>query len=193
MELTERQIQYRAYLASPLWKAKRLEALAFHGCKCNRCGEYGTDVHHKTYERVFGNELMEDFEVLCRECHEVEHENQRKPSSTRIRKIHRAAVYKKLTADHKLAIREKFKFLQTDNDLYAAVTCSRPQVARFAGELVGYKLVFGRGMGIKSPGNYTSKLIDNHRLAEGVKSFKRLFVDKSGKIVSTSNQLNRPK
>lgn len=42
--------------------------------KCESCGQRNAtlDVHHKTYERL-GFELPEDLEVLCRDCHEIEH------------------------------------------------------------------------------------------------------------------------
>jgi 5-methylcytosine-specific restriction endonuclease McrA len=41
-------------------------------CEC--CGMEGVafDVHHKTYERL-GNELIEDCEVLCEQCHDKLH------------------------------------------------------------------------------------------------------------------------
>ena len=68
-----RRDEYRAYLSTPLWQEKRLMAISNYGCVCARCGEHGTDVHHKTYERVGGNELLEDLEVLCRSCHDAHH------------------------------------------------------------------------------------------------------------------------
>lgn len=70
---TDNQLIHRQYLCSPIWKEKRIEALTYYGCLCNRCGEYGNDVHHKTYERVGGRELMEDLEILCRDCHRAHH------------------------------------------------------------------------------------------------------------------------
>jgi hypothetical protein len=62
MNLTDEQLIHRAYLASPLWAEKRIEALTFHGAICARCGSHGSDVHHKTYERTGGEELMTDLE-----------------------------------------------------------------------------------------------------------------------------------
>src|SRR3990172_8367087 len=96
MQLTHNQVIHRAYLASPVWKSKRAEALAFYGCICNRCKEYGNDVHHKTYERVGGNELMKDLEVLCRDCHTAHHKLERKArkiDKTKPKTIHRRLVY----------------------------------------------------------------------------------------------------
>lgn len=73
MSLTENQINHRAYLQSPLWKKIRQKAIDEYGTICGKCGGYGTDVHHLTYDRVGGNELLEDLQVLCRECHEAIH------------------------------------------------------------------------------------------------------------------------
>lgn len=72
--------EYRAYIASPGWQARRKEFLCRQSW-CNRCEiprwlaiiAYDQDlhVHHKNYENV-GQEKNEDLEPLCRRCHEVE-------------------------------------------------------------------------------------------------------------------------
>lgn len=97
--LSVSQIAHRAYLASPVWKAKRAEALSFYGCICSRCGDWGNDVHHKTYERQGGGELIEDLEVMCRECHRAHHAAERFTSnkSRRGRGIHIRVIHKRLT------------------------------------------------------------------------------------------------
>ena len=69
----DKRDEYRAYLTTPLWKNIRDKAIEHYGCICNRCGEYGNDVHHKTYARVGGMEQLEDLEILCRECHDAHH------------------------------------------------------------------------------------------------------------------------
>lgn len=73
---------YVEYLDSPHWKKTRQQKLEAADHRCERCGAYpkrtergtlgGLDVHHLTYERV-GHELPEDLEVLCFQCHAVEH------------------------------------------------------------------------------------------------------------------------
>ncbi len=69
-----KSIPYVDYLLTPHWKKKRTAARKHHGVKCNRCGSRkNLHVHHKTYERL-GAELMSDLELLCRGCHENEHE-----------------------------------------------------------------------------------------------------------------------
>ena len=67
---------HRHYLNSPKWKEFRQLVLGLNGCKCEKCGGYGTDVHHKTYKR-WGNEKVSDVQVLCRDCHEAHHRVER--------------------------------------------------------------------------------------------------------------------
>jgi hypothetical protein len=89
MTLTNQQQIHRAYLKSPVWLAKRAEALSLYGTTCSRCGQFGSDVHHKTYQRVGGGELMSDLEILCRECHEAHHRAER---ATRVRRKRNSAI-----------------------------------------------------------------------------------------------------
>jgi hypothetical protein len=108
--LTDRQIQHRAYLQSPLWRKIRLSAIKHYGEVCGKCGCYGNDVHHLTYDRVGGNELLEDLQVLCRDCHEAIHAIER---TTRRQKSKRRGctvevLYSKLTNEHKRQIEERF-------------------------------------------------------------------------------------
>jgi hypothetical protein len=112
--LTARQEMYRQYLQSEGWKKKRLEAISYYGQKCNRCGEFGNDVHHKTYKRI-GDELLSDLEVLCRECHQVHHAVERIGRKKRTKKkgIHVKAIYAYLSEDQKKILSEKLK-----DDLY---------------------------------------------------------------------------
>jgi hypothetical protein len=63
---------YEIYLKSPYWKAKRKEIVKLQGGICNKCDNYISDVHHKTYKNI-GNENLEDLEGLCRYCHKVKH------------------------------------------------------------------------------------------------------------------------
>lgn len=120
---------YRQYLKSPIWKAKRLEALTHYGCVCNRCKLHGTDVHHKTYERVGGDERMEDLEVLCRECHEAHHAVER--CSTRVRRGRRTkkaptrdCMARILTPKQRAMLCEKFGVLQ--GEVFSRITTGLP-------------------------------------------------------------------
>lgn len=126
MDPTVNRLAYRAYLMSPVWKAKRLEALDHYGCVCNRCGLYGTDVHHKTYERVGGDERMEDLEVLCRECHEAHHLVERcsrrklKAKRRSGRAVTRDCIARSLTGKQKAMLGEKFGVLQ--GEVFSRIT-----------------------------------------------------------------------
>ncbi|MEI9894745.1 MAG: hypothetical protein WDN28_12870 [Chthoniobacter sp.] len=59
---------YDDYLASAVWKAKRAPVLARAFGHCERCERQSAslDVHHRTYARFGGKELMADLEALCR-------------------------------------------------------------------------------------------------------------------------------
>lgn len=119
MPLTPNQIFHREYLQSPVWKAKRQEALAHYGCICGRCGEYGSDVHHKTYDRVGGNEKMEDLEVLCRACHDAHHRVDhvvRRSRKKRKRSISRQALFRYLSPNQKQELKNEFK-ISLDGEL----------------------------------------------------------------------------
>ena len=68
--------EYRKYLQSDQWKAKRRLVLEFMGYKCVKCRKQLTEstanIHHLSYERV-RNETLDDLIPLCKECHKLEH------------------------------------------------------------------------------------------------------------------------
>jgi hypothetical protein len=65
--------KYHLYLETDSWKEKRATKLNEAGYKCQLCNsESGLQVHHRTYERVF-NEDLADLIVLCRGCHKKFH------------------------------------------------------------------------------------------------------------------------
>ncbi|MYF56073.1 HNH endonuclease [Candidatus Poribacteria bacterium] len=59
---------YRVYLNSKEWKAKRRKVLKMAGYRCRKCGATATEVHHETYKRIF-NEKITDLTALCSGCH----------------------------------------------------------------------------------------------------------------------------
>lgn len=67
---------YTEYFRSPHWRATRQRMLDRAGGLCRRCRRRfkpsALDVHHLNY-RHLGAERERDLEVLCRECHQVEH------------------------------------------------------------------------------------------------------------------------
>lgn len=150
MQLTDNQAMYRAYLASPVWKAKRLEALAFYGCTCKRCGDHGTDVHHKTYRRVGGREKMRDLEILCRSCHEAHHATEKVTGrKTKRRGIHRRAIEHKLTSRHiEILFRE---FPKMSGNLHYELNFGNVEIAKRTAVLLGCDYAYGPGINFKYP------------------------------------------
>lgn len=70
-------MDYKAYIRSPEWRAKRQWALERAGHRCQLCNRSkDLEVHHRTYERL-GAELPGDLIVLDHECHSVFHEQGR--------------------------------------------------------------------------------------------------------------------
>ena len=183
--VTDGQLIHRQYLQSPIWKEKRAQALAYYGTLCGRCGGYGTDVHHKTYERVGGNELMEDLEVLCRSCHEAHHRAERcaraKGAKQKHRGIHFQAVYGCLTGKQKQAICDRF--LITSGDLYVRLRDSGAhQEMRAALEMLGMDYAYGFCSAKKQPSNKpTSGLsaescrVKFGQIGRGCKNRKHIF------------------
>jgi 5-methylcytosine-specific restriction endonuclease McrA len=66
-------MDYAKYLQSPEWRAKADAVFARERSRCQRCGSPATDVHHKTYERIF-REPLSDLEALCSRCHKLAHD-----------------------------------------------------------------------------------------------------------------------
>lgn len=143
MNLTINQELHRAYLQSPIWQAKRLEALAHYGTNCSRCGEYGTDVHHRTYVRSGGGELMRDLEVLCRVCHEAHHRSERAGNNRRSRRkgISRVGLFRYLTQPQLQVLKEKFNILL--GQIYSAIVIDdQKDIIKEALRLLGKHYVF---------------------------------------------------
>ena len=66
------------YLFSPHWERvrRRAKVRAKYRCEQKGCRSTGgrLDVHHITYARL-GNELPDDVEALCRDCHKKKHDS----------------------------------------------------------------------------------------------------------------------
>jgi hypothetical protein len=78
---------YEAYIASPYWQSVRQRVLEAQRTRlqrnvCESCGKEGVefDVHHKSYDRL-GNELIEDCQVICEQCHDKLHGRDAKSQS----------------------------------------------------------------------------------------------------------------
>jgi hypothetical protein len=64
--------RYNDHLASEEWRELKREVILERGEVCEHCGKTSRklQLHHKTYVRL-GNELLDDLELLCEECHIV--------------------------------------------------------------------------------------------------------------------------
>jgi hypothetical protein len=64
----------RKYMSSKEWKNLR-KIIKIRDKKCVSCGTLkNLEVHHLTYERL-GDEKLSDLVVLCRECHQRQHDH----------------------------------------------------------------------------------------------------------------------
>ena len=64
-------VDYKKYMRSKEWKAKREEKLEAcdHKCECEGgCYRKATQIHHLHYDTL-GNESMDDLQALCPKCH----------------------------------------------------------------------------------------------------------------------------
>lgn len=71
----KRKKEYKAYLNSDEWKARRIAKAKQQNYTCERCGKIvpvGFHIHHKTYEH-FKNEPLSDLMFLCEDCHKEVH------------------------------------------------------------------------------------------------------------------------
>lgn len=58
------------YYQSHHWKSFRTGPLERDGHRCVICNRKATQVHHRTYERLW-NEQISDCYSLCDKCHEI--------------------------------------------------------------------------------------------------------------------------
>ena len=66
--------QYKAFIKSPQWAAIRGRRIFKDRGQCVVCkSRHKLEVHHKTYERFGGQELMQDLLTLCECCHKTVH------------------------------------------------------------------------------------------------------------------------
>ncbi len=74
---------YHEYIMSRHWREHpaRLAELAASGFRCRLCNHDGSEspleVHHRTYANLF-NEQVGDLTTLCRRCHRVVTDHQRR-------------------------------------------------------------------------------------------------------------------
>ena len=132
MPLSTEQIAHREYLKSATWKDIRERVLSRDRNKCVKCGNPGSDVHHKTYKR-WGNEKTKDLITLCRVCHENLHSARKGAKSKK--SIGTRALWNYLRPHQKDLIIKKFNF-KDDLDIYREIYLNpNPRVCKFAANL----------------------------------------------------------
>lgn len=71
--MTERQQQYRKYLASEHWKNLRTDRIRQSKKRCAICGDKQTlQCHHIIYRRWY-DVTCDDLRILCDRCHGIVH------------------------------------------------------------------------------------------------------------------------
>lgn len=75
-------LTYRSFISSPSWrqsraKLKELKAARYRCRLCNAGKAAQLEVHHRTYARL-GHERVSDLTALCRECHRLVTNHQRR-------------------------------------------------------------------------------------------------------------------
>ena len=70
---------YVDYLLTPHWRDVRQRAIKRANGFCRKCRKPSRylEVHHLTYHRI-GAELESDVIAICRQCHDLEHLEQRR-------------------------------------------------------------------------------------------------------------------
>jgi hypothetical protein len=64
-------MDYKEYLLSVDWKAKRVEVIERADHRCEWChADLPLEVHHRTYKNL-GHEEKEELLALCHECHMI--------------------------------------------------------------------------------------------------------------------------
>jgi len=175
---------YKKYLQTEEWKTKADACKELANYKCNRCDNTtNLHAHHKTYDRV-GEELQEDLECLCSECHDNEHN---KPELRKSRGIKGgfSMVYKsydevlskcvKSNLDYKiiLAIRNKFTYKRVEvvisfTTLAQKMNTSKQKVTKLIKELVeeGLLLRIDKGTYRLNPFMYIPYRADGEELQQ---------------------------
>ena len=87
-------MNYTQYLRSDKWKLKRKLLFKKNGKWCQECRSTNKlQVHHIRYDNLF-NESLNELKVLCRSCHERQH-NIKTPFQIKLQKIDRKKAKRK--------------------------------------------------------------------------------------------------
>jgi len=86
---SNRKTAYKKFIHSKEWKAIRLNLFKIRGKQCEICGNKKVQVHHKHYDKPWGEELPEDLIILCGKHHQKAHGLIKEfPKETEVRELH---------------------------------------------------------------------------------------------------------
>lgn len=69
------KLKYHEYLKTKEWQEKRKLAIKHYGGTCALCSKTDNlNVHHKSYENIFNEQVPRDLIVLCQLHHQLYHE-----------------------------------------------------------------------------------------------------------------------
>lgn len=120
-------MKYEQQLATKEWHDKRSEVLQVRGCKCEHCGSTERlNVHHKRY--ISGHMAWEypldNFVVLCQECHEKVHRIKKDHLELKSRNVKREIVARRgvFAAVLQFSVRGRFIAAYRSTSLAAKAT-----------------------------------------------------------------------
>lgn len=84
-----RKSEYQKFINSSVWRAIKKNLFSIRGKQCEICGNKTVQVHHKHYEKPWGEELPEDLIILCGKHHQKAHGVIKEyPKETELRELH---------------------------------------------------------------------------------------------------------
>jgi len=93
--------EYNEYLKTKHWKDTRAKAKKRANNMCCKClTKDNLEVHHTNYTRLY-DEADDDLMVLCRACHQAEHDEIETINAKRLLKTYGYANYKSLRGSNK--------------------------------------------------------------------------------------------
>ena len=61
---------YLDYMRSEEWAKKNMLRLKFDDYRCKNCGcKNNLEVHHKSYDNIYNEDIKTDLITLCHKCH----------------------------------------------------------------------------------------------------------------------------
>ena len=88
-KISNRKTAYQKFMRSAKWKTIKKNLFSIRGKQCEICGNKTVQVHHKHYNKPWGEELPEDLIILCGKHHQKAHGIIKEyPKETEVRELH---------------------------------------------------------------------------------------------------------